>query len=89
MWRGQEESLTWVEEFLNLMEKWQTISWAEEKGQIIKSMRPIIYKRKRERKIYGAELGFASQADKHAQGKGHTSPHGDGDAVFPPQCALY
>ena len=83
MWRGQEESLTWVESFLDLMEKWQTISWAEEKGQIIKSMRPIIYKRKRERKIYGAELGFASQADKHARARGIQARMEMGMLYFP------
>ena len=64
MWRGQEESLTWVEAFLDLMEKWKTLIWAEEKGQIIKAMGPLIRKRKKERKVYGWEYGFASVKDK-------------------------
>jgi len=46
------------------MDRWKTLNWAEEQGQIIKSVGPFIEKRQRERRVYGAREQFVSTADK-------------------------
>jgi predicted phage terminase large subunit-like protein len=63
-WRGQTSSDVWIEVLLDLMNEHKPLKWAEEKGQIIRSVGPFIDKRQRERKIYCAREGYASAADK-------------------------
>jgi predicted phage terminase large subunit-like protein len=63
-WRGREESDVWVEVFLDLMDKHQTLNWGEESGQIIKSLGPFIERRMEERAVYGQREQFASTKDK-------------------------
>jgi predicted phage terminase large subunit-like protein len=63
-WRKQTESDVWVDQMLDMMEERQTLMWAEESGQIIKSLGPFIAKRQRERKIYGMREQFPSAVDK-------------------------
>ena len=66
-WRKQETSDVWVEVFLDLMAKWETTAWGEEKGQILNTMEPFIVKRMEERKIYRYRHQFPSVADKAAR----------------------
>lgn len=66
-WRAQETSDVWVEAFLDLMAKWETTAWGEEKGQILNTMDPFIIKRMEERKIYRYRHQFPSVADKAAR----------------------
>lgn len=42
VWRKQVEPHIWVEEFINIAHLWKTHIWAEENGQIIKSIGPHI-----------------------------------------------
>jgi predicted phage terminase large subunit-like protein len=64
MWRGRTQSNIWVEEFLNIVEARKPLKWAEEQGQILKSLGPFIDKRMRERKVYCHRQPFPSVADK-------------------------
>ena len=64
MWRQQATSDVWVDAFLDLVHKWKPIQWAEEQGQIIKSLDPFINKRSQERGIYVAREQFTSLTDK-------------------------
>lgn len=64
VWREQTTSDVWIEELLNLMEIHKPIQWAEEQGQILKSLGPFIDKRMRERKIYCYREQYVSVADK-------------------------
>lgn len=64
MWRARAQSHIWVEEFLNLIDRHKTLNWAEEQGQIIKSLGPFIDKRMRERKVYARREQMTSVADK-------------------------
>lgn len=64
MWRAQAESHIWVESFIDLVAKHKPLNWAEEQGQIIKSLGPFIDKRMRERKVYCRREQMASVADK-------------------------
>ena len=63
-WRKQAESNEWVDAMLSMLDQHQTLIWAEEAGQIIKSLGPFIAKRQRERKIYGYREQFPSASDK-------------------------
>lgn len=64
IWRSQSTTDVWVEAFLDLMQQHKPMMWAEESGQIIKSVGPLIEKRMRERRVYGRREQFPSASDK-------------------------
>lgn len=64
VWREQKTTDIWVEAFIDLLAQWKPLLWAEENGQIIKSVGPLIDRRMRERKVYARREQFASAADK-------------------------
>lgn len=64
VWRGQTESHVWVETFLDLVKQYQPLTWAEEDGQILKSIGPFIDRRSRERCIYCHREQFVTVRDK-------------------------
>lgn len=63
-WREQTTSDKWVEALLDLADKHKPMCWAEEDGQIVKSVGPFITQRMRERKVYFRREQFVSIADK-------------------------
>ena len=63
-WRKQTDSNVWVDEFINLVSRHKPLRWAEEDGQIRKSLGPFIDKRMRERKVYCLREPFPSVNDK-------------------------
>lgn len=69
MWRSQAESHVWVDEFLNMASRHKPLMWAEENGQIIKSLGPFIDRRARERRVYVMREQFTSAADKSARAR--------------------
>ena len=64
LWRGQTETDVWIEAAIDLMVKWDPNMWAEEDGQILKSIGPFLRKRMLERKVYCRRESFPSAADK-------------------------
>ena len=64
IWRAQAESHIWVETFIDLVARHKPLNWAEEQGQIIKSIGPFLDKRMRERKVYCRREQMTSVADK-------------------------
>lgn len=64
VWRGQTTSDIWIERLLDLVEKHKPLKWAEEQGQIIKSVGPFLVRRMRERRVYCAREQFTSALDK-------------------------
>ena len=64
VWRQQTTSDQWVEALLDMAHQYKPLCWAEEQGQIIKSVGPFIERRMRERKVYFRREQFASLADK-------------------------
>lgn len=64
MWRGQTDSLEWIENLIDLARQWKPLEWAEESGQISRSVGPFIDKRQRETGIYFYREQYASAADK-------------------------
>lgn len=66
-WRRQTESHIWVEEFITMAARHKPMLWAEEAGQINKSLGPFIDKRMRERKTYFRREQLPSVADKSSR----------------------
>lgn len=64
IWRSQAESNVWVDAFIDLIAAHRPLNWAEEQGQIIKSLGPFIDKRMRERKTYCRREQMTSVSDK-------------------------
>lgn len=64
IWRDQKTTDIWVEAFIDLVNKYKPMQWAEENGQIIKSVGPLIEKRMRERRVYARREQYSSAVDK-------------------------
>lgn len=69
VWREQTESNIWVDAFLDLANKYKVGQWAEEAGQIIKSLGPYIDKEMQTRKQFVYREQFTSSADKAARAR--------------------
>jgi len=69
MWRGQTTSDVWVESFLDLVDRWKPLQWAEEAGQIRASLDPYITTRQRERRSYCVRTPFTSRFDKRSRAR--------------------
>ena len=63
-WYGQTQTDMWVDVFLDLAARHKPLAWAEEAGQIIKSLGPFIDQRMRERGVSVYRQQFTSAADK-------------------------
>lgn len=83
LWRGQTESIVWVEEFLNFIQRYKPLEWGEENGQILKSLDPIIQKRMRERKIYAFRKQYSSTTDKVTRSQAIQARMAMGKVFFP------
>jgi predicted phage terminase large subunit-like protein len=64
MWRGQANSMTWVEAFCDLVKQWKPIGWAEETGQIKSGVGPFLEQRMRQRQAFVARTQFPTRGDK-------------------------
>lgn len=64
IWRRQTESDIWIEAFLDLVEEYKPLIWAEEAGQINKSLGPFIKRRMLERKVFCDRRQLPSVSDK-------------------------
>lgn len=64
VWRKQTESNIWIDVFCEMIKKYKPLDWAEEQGQILKSLGPFITTRMRELKAYCKRTQFTSVSDK-------------------------
>lgn len=64
LWRKQAGSDVWVEQMLKMATQHQVVAWAEEKGQIIKSLSPYIKKTMMKTDQYVNRVQFNSSKDK-------------------------
>ena len=83
LYREQATSDVWVLEFLRLIKKWKPLTWAEEQGQILKSLDPIIKKMMRAKKIYCHREQFPSVADKPTRARSFQAMMSMGMVHFP------
>ena len=88
-WRQQTFSDKWVEAFCDLAEKWQPIGWAEENGQILKSIGPFLKKRMQEMGVYTARFQFTSSTDKPSRAQSIRGRMAQGMLFFPTQRTLH
>ena len=64
LWRKQTSPDKWMPPLLDMMEYWKPIRWAEESGQIEKSVGPFLFKEQMRRKVYCHRVQFSSSKDK-------------------------
>jgi predicted phage terminase large subunit-like protein len=83
VWRSQAESHVWVETYLDLIARWKPLKWAQEQGQIIKSLGPFIDRRMRERRIYCAQEPMTSVADKPTRSRSFQARAAMGKVYLP------
>lgn len=83
VWRAQTESHHWVEAFIDLVARHKPLKWAEEQGQIIKSIGPFLDKRMRERRVYCAREQMASVADKPTRARSFQARAAMGKVYIP------
>jgi predicted phage terminase large subunit-like protein len=83
LWRHQASSDVWVEVFLDLCQKWRPIQWAEEQGQIIKSLDPYIKQRSVERNVYTTREQYTSLTDKSSRAQSIRARMASGKVFFP------
>lgn len=82
MWRGQTVSDIWVERVIDLYAKYQPLDWAEEQGQIIKSVGPFLDRRMNERSVFCARTQFTSTSDKAARARTIQARMASGKVLF-------
>jgi len=83
VWRQQADSDVWVESVLNLMRKWKPMNWAEEAGQIEKSVGPFLTKRMSEEKVYCRREPYSSANDKPTRARSIQARMSMGKVFFP------
>lgn len=64
IWRAQATADVWIDHFCRLVKQWKPLDWAEEHGQILKSIGPWLERRMRETRAYCAREQFLSVKDK-------------------------
>lgn len=64
IWREQAESNIWIQKFIDLCLYYKPLNWAEEAGQILKSLDPFIKKEMERRNCYTFRIQFTSISDK-------------------------
>lgn len=82
-WRGQTASDVWVDVLLDMAARHLPLSWAEESGQIIKSLGPFITQRMQERNISFWREQFTSVSDKPTRAQGIRGRMALGKVYFP------
>lgn len=82
-WREQTDSNEWIESFLDMMDRWHPLMWAEEQGQILRSLGPFIVKRQMERRVYGYRRAFTSSNDKPTRAQAIRARMAMGKVYFP------
>lgn len=83
-WRGQTSSDVWIEQKLDLIERWQPFAWFGEGGVIQKAVEPMLLRRMRERNLRCRLEWLPSIADKPTRARGFQSRAAMGEVYFEP-----
>jgi predicted phage terminase large subunit-like protein len=83
VWRGQTESNIWIDVFCELIKRYKPMDWAEEQGQILKSLGPFIDLRMRELKAYCKRTQFTSVSDKPTRARSFQARAAMGKVYLP------
>ena len=82
-YRQQADPEEWVDELFDLMVQWKAVEWAEENGQIIKSLNALINKRQQEEKVYCYRKQYASSTDKPSRAQAIRGRMAQGKVLLP------
>ncbi|MCH7499174.1 MAG: phage terminase large subunit [Nitrospinae bacterium] len=82
-WRERTNTEHWINVFIELVRKWHPSKWAEENGQIIKSVGPFIDKRMQETRVYIFREQFTSSTDKATRAQSIRGRMSQGKVFFP------
>ena len=83
IWRQQTESNVWIDVFCDLVLKHKPLNWAEEQGQILKSIGPFLQRRQLERRAYCAREQFVVVADKPTRARSFQARMAMGKVYYP------
>jgi predicted phage terminase large subunit-like protein len=86
-WRAQAQTDVWADMLLDMGSRHAVLDWAEEKGQIEKSVGPFIAKRMQERRIFFNRTQFTSLADKPTRAQAFRGRLSQGKVLFPRHAA--
>lgn len=81
-WRGQTTADVWIEEKLNLIDKYKPLAWFGEAGVIRKAIEPTLKRRMRERRSYCRVEWIPSIADKPTRARAFQSRLAMGQVFF-------
>lgn len=87
-WRGQTTADVWIEEKLNLIDKYKPLAWFGEAGVIRKAIEPMMKRRMRERRSYCRVEWIPSIADKPTRARAFQSRLAMGQVFFEPAADL-
>lgn len=82
-WRAQTSTDIWADMLLDMGSRHAVLDWAEEKGQIEKSVGPFLAKRATERRIFFNRTQFTSTADKPTRAQAFRGRLSQGKVYFP------
>lgn len=83
LWRGQAQTDVWADVLIDMGSRHSVFEWAEEKGQIEKSVGPFIAQRMRERNIHFPRQQFTSAVDKATRAQSFRGRLSLGRVYFP------
>ena len=82
-WRGREDPEIWIDVMLDLMDRHETLKWAEESGQILRSLDTVIERRMEERRVWGVREQYSSLRDKGGRARAFQSLFNRKKVYFP------
>lgn len=83
VWREQTSPDVWIDAVITLAQRWRPVTWAEEQGQIIKSVGPFLSRRQQERGAYYVRKSFTSVSDKAARARSIQARMSMGKVLLP------
>jgi predicted phage terminase large subunit-like protein len=86
-WYGQTQPDLWIDVFLDMAARHKPMSWAEEAGQITKSLGPFIDRRMRERGVHVFRQQFTSATDKATRAQAIRARMSMGKVLLPRHAA--
>lgn len=88
-WQGQKTADVWVREVINLATSHEVEEWAEEKGQIEKSVGPFMNRMMDEQSAYFYRRGYTSATDKPTRARSFQALMANGKVRWPRNAPWY
>jgi len=82
-WRDRADSDVWVEAFCDLVTQYKPLAWAEEQGQILKSVGPWLLRRMTERSVFCRRIQYVSATSKRIRARSYQAAMSQGRVHIP------